>query len=61
VIRAFEKLGYIVARTRGSHVLLHHPTRKAVVIPRHDPVKQGLLLGKIKDAGLTPEEFRKLL
>jgi predicted RNA binding protein YcfA (HicA-like mRNA interferase family) len=60
-IRAFEKLGYEVARTTGSHYVLKHPERPTISIPRHGTVKVGLLLSKIKAAGLTPEEFEEKL
>jgi len=32
-----------------------------VTIPRHNPVKALTMGGIARDAGLTPEEFRKLL
>ena len=60
-IRAFEKLGYEVARVRGSHYILRHPSRPMLSIPRHRVVKTGLLLSKIKAAGVTAEEFEELL
>jgi predicted RNA binding protein YcfA (HicA-like mRNA interferase family) len=34
-IRAFERAGYRVARTKGSHVILEHDERRPLVIPRH--------------------------
>ncbi len=61
VIRAFEKIGYEVARVRGSHHILKHPERPTISIPRHRAVKVGLLLSKIKAAGITSEEFQELL
>ena len=61
VIRAFERLGYGVARVRGSHYVLKHPDRRTISIPRHRAVKVGLLLSKIKAAGITPGEFQELL
>jgi len=61
VVRAFERVGYKVGRVRGSHYVLTHPERAAVSIPRHREVKVGLLMSKIKAAGLTVEEFEKLL
>jgi predicted RNA binding protein YcfA (HicA-like mRNA interferase family) len=61
VIRAFEKLGYQVARITGSHYVLKRPGRPTISIPRHGSVKVGLLLSKIKAAGLTPEEFEEKL
>jgi predicted RNA binding protein YcfA (HicA-like mRNA interferase family) len=48
-------------RTRGSHVILEHPERRVLVIPRHGTLKAGLLLARVKDAGLTTEEFADLL
>ncbi len=35
--------------------------RRRVTVPRHDPVKKGTLLAIIMQAGLTKEEFLKLL
>ncbi len=60
-IRAFERIGYRIVRTRGSHVILEHPERKVLVIPRHGTLRPGLLLARVKDAALTPEEFADLL
>ena len=34
---------------------------RQVTIPRHNPIKAFTMGGIIKDAGMTPEEFRKLL
>ena len=46
---------------RGSHYVLTHPERAALSIPRHRELKIGLLMSKIKAAGLTVEEFEELL
>jgi len=63
VIRAFERAGFVVARQSGSHVvLLNEATDKQIVIPLHSKdIKKGLLIAQIKRAGLTIEEFKKLL
>ena len=42
-------------------MILEHAEKKTLVIPRHGDVKPGLLLARVKDAGLTPEEFTDLL
>jgi hypothetical protein len=34
---------------------------RQVTIPRHNPIKAFTLGGIVQDAGLTAEEFRKLL
>ena len=59
------------ARTRGLavpqryrvHRRYKHPTRTGtVIVPFHRrDMKRGTLLGIIKDAGLTTDEFIKLL
>jgi len=61
VVRAFERAGYKVRRVKGSHYVLAHPGRPVISIPRHRELKVGLLVSKIKEAGLTVEEFEGLL
>jgi predicted RNA binding protein YcfA (HicA-like mRNA interferase family) len=61
VVRAFERAGYAVSRVRGSHYVLTHPQRTVIAIPRHRELKVGLLISKIKAAGLTVQEFERLL
>ncbi len=58
-IRALEKAGFRVVR-QGKHAVMSDGTR-IVTIPRHNPVNAFTLGGIVRDAGLTPEEFRRLL
>ncbi len=58
-IRALEKAGFHIAR-QGKHVVMTDDVR-IVTIPRHNPVNAFTMGGIVRDAGLTPEEFRKLL
>ena len=62
LIKSFEKLGYIVDRQKGSHVILYHPSTKIrLTIPMHiKDVPNGTLLAIIKQAGLTKEDFLKI-
>jgi predicted RNA binding protein YcfA (HicA-like mRNA interferase family) len=65
-IKALCKIGFVVVSQQGSHVkLLKRVNEGAVqiIIPVHGnkPLKKGLLSAVIKDAGLTVEEFTKLL
>ena len=60
VVKALGKVGFSVARQRGSHIILVKDER-AIPIPRHDQIKRGLLLEIIAEAGLTREEFLELL
>lgn len=58
-VRALEKAGFWIAR-QGRHVVMTDGSR-ILTIPRHNPVN-AITMGKIvKDAGLTSEEFRRLL
>lgn len=45
---------------QGRHVVMSDGVR-LVTIPRHDPVNAYTLGGIVRDAGLTEEEFRRLL
>lgn len=58
-VRAFEKLGYRIARESGHIIMSNGKTR--LVIPRHDPINAITMGGIAKTAGLTPEQFRELL
>ena len=58
-MRALEKAGFRVVR-QGKHAVMSDGTR-ILTIPRHNPVNAFTLGGIVRDAGLTPEEFRQLL
>ena len=58
-VRALGKAGFQVVQ-QGKHIVLSNGTRQ-VTIPRHNPIKAFTMGGIAQDAGLTPEEFRKLL
>jgi len=63
VVKAFQKIGYYLARQEGSHMILHHPKPgyPMLVIPDHKEVAPFLLKEQIKRAHLTVEEFLSLL
>ncbi|MGH9755339.1 MAG: type II toxin-antitoxin system HicA family toxin [Blastocatellia bacterium] len=58
-VRALEKAGFRIVR-QGKHIVMSNGSR-IVTIPRHNPVNAITLGGIVRDAGLTPEEFKKLL
>ncbi len=58
VIGVFQKLGWEVARQRGSHIILTRTGHIATLsIPNHPEVARGTLRALIAKAGLTVEEF----
>ncbi len=58
-VQALEKAGFRIVR-EGKHVVMSDGTR-IVTIPRMDPVNAFTLGGIVRDAGLTPEQFKRLL
>jgi predicted RNA binding protein YcfA (HicA-like mRNA interferase family) len=58
-IRALEKAGFRILR-QGKHIVMSDGVR-ILTIPRHNPVNAFTMGGIVRDAGLTIEEFRKLL
>lgn len=61
-IKAFSKVGWGVARQKGSHVQMTKPGEKPILtIPYHSKLKRGVLRTLIKKAGITVEEFNALL
>ena len=58
-IGALEKAGFRVLR-QGKHVVMTDGTR-ILTIPRANPINAYTMGGIVRDAGLSIEEFRKLL
>jgi len=58
-IRVFEKLGYRIIRQTGHIVMSNGETR--LVIPRASTIDPYTMGAIARDAGLTPDEFRRLL
>ena len=64
VIRALEGAGFFLHHTTGSHHYFKHPersTRLVTVAVHARELKRGTLAAIIKQAGLTTEEFLRLL
>ena len=58
-VKAFEKASFRILR-QGKHVVMSDGAH-FITIPRHNPVHAITMAGIVRDAGLTLEEFRKLL
>jgi predicted RNA binding protein YcfA (HicA-like mRNA interferase family) len=63
VIRALERAGFVVDRTRGSHVFLKHSDGRASAIPIHsrETLGPGLLRSILRDVKMTTEQLISLL
>jgi predicted RNA binding protein YcfA (HicA-like mRNA interferase family) len=61
VIKVLEKLGFVFVRQKGSH-RIYVKGNIGITIPYHNKdLKKGTLRAIIKQAGLSVEEFLKLL
>ena len=63
LVRVLQKIGFEVARTRGSHVLLQHPDGRITTVPVHtgETLGPGLMRSILRDIEISPEELGKLL
>ena len=59
-VRAFEKAGFHIVREGRKHIVISDGTR-FLTIPRNNPINAFTMGGIVKDAGLSVEEFRKVL
>lgn len=59
-VTAMRKIGYVWDHTEGSHMILLHPSKGRLSVPRHKELGPGLLRALIRDAGLTRAEFLSL-
>lgn len=58
-VRALEKAGFRIAR-QGKHIVLTNGVR-TLTIPRLNPVNAFTMGRIVQDAGLSLDDFRKLL
>jgi len=63
VIAALAKIGFEVARVRGSHHILIHGDGRRTVVPVHsgETIGRGLLAQILRDCQITRDEFKTLL
>lgn len=59
-VRALEKAGFRILRDGKKHIVMSDGTR-FLTIPRNNPINAFTMGGIVKDAGLTVDEFKKLL
>jgi len=58
-VKALQKAGFSIVR-QGKHIVMSDGVR-IITIPRNNPVNAFTLGGIVRDAGLTVEDFKKLL
>ena len=61
-IQMLEKAGFYIKRQTGSHLILRRDDPfTQVVVPDHKVLDRGTLRAIIRQAGLSVEEFARLL
>lgn len=58
-VSALQKAGFMILR-QSRHIVMSNGPR-FLTIPRNNPINAYTMAGIIRDAGLTIEEFKKLL
>jgi predicted RNA binding protein YcfA (HicA-like mRNA interferase family) len=63
LVRALERAGFTVDRSRGSHVFLKHPDGRTTTVPVHsgETIGPGLLRAILRDVELSVNELADLL
>ena len=56
-----SKIGYSFDHQTVSHVILINEQNKRITVPIHDEIGKGLLKAILKQAGISMDEFIKLL
>lgn len=60
--KVFEAAGFKFVRQRGDHlVYVKSGVKRPVIIPRYDEVPVFIILNNMRSAGLTREDYFKLL
>ena len=60
LIKALKRGGFQIVRQKGSHVSLQKGSYKTVV-PLHEELAKGTLLGILRQCGLSKDDLIKLL
>ena len=62
LIKIFGKAGFIVKRTRGSHIIMNKPGMdRPIVIPKYEAVDVDIIKANLRTAQLSREEYFRLL
>ena len=63
MIRILECAGFKPEPERGgSHLGMRHPDGRKTIVPRHvKDLKRGTMMGILKQAGISREQFTRLL
>lgn len=61
VIAALGKTGFALVSQRGSHVKLRNDAGRTAIVPLHRELAPGTLRSVLRQAGLSVDDFVKLI
>lgn len=62
LIKALQRIGFVVQRQRGSHIILRRePPFARVSVPNHKTLRSGTLRTILQEAQLTVEKLLEIL
>ncbi|MGC1618681.1 MAG: type II toxin-antitoxin system HicA family toxin [Candidatus Acidiferrum sp.] len=63
VVRALQRAGFRIDRTRGSHVFMEHVDGRVTTVPVHggETLGPGLMRSILRDVDMTPEKFAEFV
>lgn len=62
MVSVLKKLGFEIAKQKGSHIKMQHPDGRRAIIPNHRTIKRGTLKnGILNPLSISVEELRDLL
>lgn len=65
VIKALEKIGFEVAKQKGSHIRLSrikNTVKQLITVPNHKVIRKGTLVnGILKPLNISLKDFKKLI
>jgi predicted RNA binding protein YcfA (HicA-like mRNA interferase family) len=61
VVKALGTAGFVQVSQRGSHVKLRDDQGRVVIVPMHAELARGTLRSILRQAGIAPEAFAKIL
>ena len=63
VVKALNKLGFEIARQKGSHLVMKHPDGRVTMVPIHggEELGRGILRQIAHDIKIGKDEFVKIL
>ncbi|TVR06752.1 MAG: type II toxin-antitoxin system HicA family toxin [Spirochaetaceae bacterium] len=61
LIKSLRRLGFEVARVKGSHHFLRHPDGRCTVVPVHrgETIGRGLLSQILRDCEITKDQLQR--